>query len=152
MSVVHSNEGDTRCFPPHHLASRACRADHRRRVACPRTDPVVRVRGTIAALDGASLSVITREGDGENHLPDTLEPVAYKRVGLDAVTPNSSSARWQHLPLTAIWQATYVLIFPEALRGTGEGHYDWDLAPAPHDNATVLVSLQANAGTAVAGL
>jgi len=110
--------------------------------------PVVRVRGTIAALDGATLIVITREGPTVKiTLPDTLEPVALKRVALDAVKPNSFIGAVATPAADGTLQASYVLIFPEAMRGTGEGHYDWDLAPGTTmTNATVTSFVQANAG------
>ena len=110
--------------------------------------PVVRVRGTIKAFDGTSLTVVTREGPTvQIALPTTLEPVAYKRVGLDAVTPNSFIGAVATPGADGSLQAAYVLIFPEALRGSGEGHYDWDLAPGTTmTNATVTSFVQASAG------
>ncbi len=40
-----------------------------------------------------------------------------------------------------------MLIFPEAMRGTGEGHYDWDLQPSSKmTNGTVDVTVTAVAG------
>jgi hypothetical protein len=40
-----------------------------------------------------------------------------------------------------------VLVFPEAMRGTGEGHFAWDLTPSSTmTNATVDSAVQGNDG------
>ncbi len=44
-------------------------------------------------------------------------------------------------------RALEVLVFPEAMRGAGEGHYPWDLQPeSTMTNATVAAVVNANAG------
>jgi hypothetical protein len=45
------------------------------------------------------------------------------------------------------WRALEVLLFPEAGRGSGEGHYDWDLAPGSSmTNATVTAVVNSTSG------
>jgi hypothetical protein len=47
-------------------------------------------------------------------------------------------------------QAHEVLIFPETMRGTGEGHYPWDLAPgSTMTNATVSAVVSGVSGRAL---
>ena len=44
-------------------------------------------------------------------------------------------------------QAIEVLVFPEAMRGAGEGHYPWDLEPGSMmTNGTVTGAVQATSG------
>ncbi len=44
-------------------------------------------------------------------------------------------------------EALEVLVFPEAMRGTGEGHYPWDLQPeSMMTNATVATVAEASDG------
>ena len=99
---------------------------------------VERVRGTIKALTGNVLVVDTREG-GEARI--TLAP----NYGVGAVVPATiadakpgtfigaaATGPKDHL------RAVEVVIFPEAARGTGEGHYPWDLVPeSTMTNATI---------------
>ena len=120
-------------------------------VALAQTPPPVpptRLRGTVAKLDGAVLSVVTREGPTVMvTLPEGFQPTALKRLSMDAITPNSFVATVAGPAADGTLQSSYVLIFPEALRGTGEGHYDWDLAPGTSmTNATVTSMVQASAG------
>lgn len=95
------------------------------------TLPSTRVRGTITGLTGHEMQVKTREGKDVaiNLARSTKISLLYSRklrdikkgsfVGVTAV-PKEPGA-----PL----QAREVHIFTEAQRGTGEGHYDWDLEP-----------------------
>jgi hypothetical protein len=86
------------------------------------------VRGTVVKLDGQTLLVKPRKGDD---VPVTLASgytvlgvVRLKRVDIkegDFVGVAAAPGKDGKL------HAQEVLIFPEAARGTGEGHYDWDL-------------------------
>src|SRR5690606_1507620 len=44
------------------------------------------------------------------------------------------------------WQATEVHIFPEEMRGAGEGHYPWDFPQTTMTNATVTGTARARVG------
>jgi hypothetical protein len=107
-----------------------------------------RVRGTVEKLDGQALTVKTREG-----------PVA-----TIALAPNFTVNGVVKKELSDIKQGDYVgvastkgtdgklhalevLIFPEAMRGTGEGHFPWDLQPdSMMTNAAVAGTAAAPAG------
>ena len=97
--------------------------------APPASSPT-RVRGTVEKLDGQNLAVKTREG-----------PVA-----TIALAPNFTVNGIVKKDLADIKQGDYVgvastkgtdgklhalevLIFPEAMRGTAEGQFPWDLQP-----------------------
>jgi hypothetical protein len=90
----------------------------------------VRVRGTVQSVDGSMLTVKSRDGaDLKIKLADnavirtvTAKTVADVKQGL-------------FVGITAMPQpdgtqkAVEIHIFPEAARGTGEGHRPWDLMP-----------------------
>ncbi|MFL6624017.1 MAG: hypothetical protein ACJ8J7_01460 [Sulfurifustaceae bacterium] len=93
-------------------------------------DSLVRIRGTVDKLDGNVLSVKTR--DGQN----TTVKLADDFVVM-GITKQSTAdiATGKFIGSTTVGEkdgalvAEEVHIFPENMRGTGEGHYDWDLRP-----------------------
>lgn len=97
------------------------------------------VRGTFAKLDGQILTVRSRDG---RDVPVTMARDFAVR-GMAAVSL-SDIAPGDFVGVAAVkgadgkLHAQEVLIFPEAMRGTGEGHYPWDLTPdSTMTNATV---------------
>ena len=99
----------------------------------------VRVRGTIVGLDGSTLTVKTREGPNATVM---LKPGA-KVAGVTKASVEDIKAGdfvgIASLPTAAGGDgAIEVLVFPPALKGTGEGSYPWDLKPkSSMTNATV---------------
>ena len=108
----------------------------------------VRVRGVIERVDGAIYVIKTREG-GEEKLklaaggvvsavvPAKLSDITVgKYVGI-AGTPLADGSQ----------KALEVLIFPDALRGLGEGFRPWDLQPqSTMTNANVEATVAATDG------
>ncbi len=116
--------------------------------AVAQTAQTTRIRGTIAAMDGQVMIVTTREGP---KLPITLtEPLtvsAVKALDLAAIQPGSYIGAASEVGPDGQLQAIEVLVFPEAARGAGEGHRDWDLKPGSlMTNATVATAAQGSAG------
>ena len=103
-------------------------------------DETVRVRGTIASLEGSTLTVKTREG------PDTVMALKpdVKVIGVAAASAGDIKpgdfVGIASLPDAAGKDgALEVLIFPPAMKGTGEGSYPWDLKPkSTMTNGTVM--------------
>jgi hypothetical protein len=99
----------------------------------------VRVRGTIVGLEGSTLTVKTREGPNAMVM---LKPGA-KVAGVTKASVEDIKAGdfvgIASLPTAAGGDgAIEVLVFPPALKGTGEGSYPWDLKPkSSMTNATV---------------
>jgi hypothetical protein len=100
---------------------------------------VQRIRGTIVGLDGRVLTVATREGPQVNILLDEKYTVgAVKKVDLSAITPGTFVGIAAAPMAGGGWRALEVLLFPDSARGSGEGHYAWDLTPdSSMTNATV---------------
>jgi hypothetical protein len=106
------------------------------------------IRGTIAALDGQVLTVTTREGPQVKiTLADNYTVGAVKKVDLAAIAPGTFVGIAAAPMPGGGWRALEVLLFPEAARGSGEGHYDWTLAPgASMTNATVTAVVNSKDG------
>ena len=91
---------------------------------------VVRVRGTIQSVDGSMLDVKARDGaDMKIKLADNAQvrTVVGKTI---ADVKQGLFVGITAMPLPdGTQKAVEIHIFPEALRGTGEGHRPWDLMP-----------------------
>ena len=105
----------------------------------------VRVRGTIEKVDGPTLTVKSREGaDVTVKLADNAAVVAVVKASLADIKPGS------FVGVTALpegeggWRAVEVHIFPDSMRGTGEGDRSHDLMPkSTMTNATVDETVKA---------
>jgi hypothetical protein len=117
-------------------------------IATPAQAQPQRIRGTIASLDGNVLTVATREGPQVKiTLSDNYTVRALKKIDASAIAPGSFVGIAAAPVAGGGWRAMEVLLFPEAGRGTGEGHYDWDLAPGSSmTNATVTAMVNSTSG------
>ena len=92
--------------------------------------PPVRVRGTIESVDGDIFIVKSRDGaELKVGLADKALIVAIIKASLSDIKPNSFVGVTGMPQPDGSQRAVEVHIFPEAMRGTGEGHYAWDLRP-----------------------
>jgi hypothetical protein len=99
----------------------------------------VRVRGTVASLDGKTLVVKTREGtEAKIMLKDDWKVSSVAKASVDDIK-EGDFVGIASLPTAEGGDgALEVLIFPAAMKGTGEGSYAWDLKPnSSMTNATV---------------
>jgi hypothetical protein len=108
----------------------------------------VRVRGTIASLEGSTLTVKTREGPNATV---ALKP-GWKVAGVVKVSAEDIKSGdfvgIASLPTAAGGDgAIEVLVFPPSMKGTGEGSYPWDLKP----KSTMTNGAVANAVKDVSG-
>jgi hypothetical protein len=90
----------------------------------------VRIRGVIEKVDGPVYVVKNRDGaELKLTVTDPQLYVAIVKSTMADIKPG------QFVGATGVTQpdgsqkAIEVHIFPESMRGTGEGHYDWDLKP-----------------------
>lgn len=99
---------------------------------------VQRVRGTVKALEGNILVVDTREGDvARITLAPNFAVAAVVPATLADAKPGTFIGTAAVGPKDKL-RAVEVLIFPEAMKGSGEGHYPWDLVPeSTMTNATI---------------
>lgn len=95
-----------------------------------RDNAPVRIRGEIIAVDAATLTV--RHTSGETvriALAPDQAVGAVKNVKLADIKKGEFIGTATKLGPDGNQVAVEVLVFPESARGTGEGHYAWDLLP-----------------------
>ncbi|MGB3658476.1 MAG: hypothetical protein WBA14_11180 [Pseudolabrys sp.] len=93
-------------------------------------DKPLRVRGTIEQIDGAMMSVKSREGDTlKIKLADEGKVVALVKASLADIKPNSFVGSTAMPQPDGTWKAVEVHIFPEEMRGTDEGDRPYDYKP-----------------------
>jgi hypothetical protein len=111
-----------------------------------RAQDTMRVRGTIERVDGATYFIKTRDG-AELRMTLMEKPVmvAIVKASLADIKPGLFVGSTGMPQSDGSQKAIEVHIFPEAMRGTGEGHYAWDLQP----NSTMT---NANVEASVAGV
>jgi hypothetical protein len=92
--------------------------------------PPVRVRGTIERVDGAVYIVKARDG-AELKITVAEKPqiAGIVKASLSDIKQGSFVGVTAMPQADGSLSALEVHIFPEAMRGTGEGHYPWDLQP-----------------------
>jgi hypothetical protein len=90
----------------------------------------VRIRGTIESIDGPVFLVKNRDG-AELKLTMADNPlfVAIVKSSMADIKPGMFVGSTGITQPDGSQKAIEVHIFPESMRGTGEGHYDWDLKP-----------------------
>ena len=89
-----------------------------------------RIRGTIVKIDGQSATIHARAGQDVTVAltPDTVV-VAVSLTQFADVHPGSFIGTAAVPQPDGTLKALEVHIFPESMRGTGEGHRPWDLGP-----------------------
>ena len=92
--------------------------------------PPVRVRGTIERIESPVFVVKSRDGaELKVVLAENAAAVGVVKATLADIKPGSFVGVAAMPQPDGTQRALEVLIFPEAMRGTGEGHYPWDLQP-----------------------
>jgi hypothetical protein len=92
--------------------------------------PTVRVRGTVERIDGSTYVVKTRDGaELRVALADNPQIASVVKASLSDIKQGSFVGVTAMPQADGSQRALEVHIFPEAMRGTGEGHYPWDLRP-----------------------
>ncbi len=108
-------------------------------VSTLKAEEIVHVRGTIVSLDGSTLAVKTREGPTSAvALKPGWKVTGVAKASVEDIKPGDFVGI-ASLPTAAGGDgAVEVLVFPPAMKGTGEGSYPWDLRPkSTMTNATV---------------
>ena len=90
----------------------------------------VRIRGTIEKFDGNNLTVKSRDGaELKVALAANALVVAIVKASMADVKQGTFVGVTGMPQADGSQRAIEVHIFPESMRGTGEGHYPWDLRP-----------------------
>src|ERR1700730_4979906 len=107
-----------------------------------------RARGTIEAVDGDVLSVKSRSGeDVKLRMTGDMRVVGIAKISLDDIKVGSFIGTTTVPGPDGEQKAIEVHVFPEDMRGTGEGSRPFDLRPnSTMTNATVAQTVAGNDG------
>ncbi len=113
--------------------------------------PSVRVRGTIESVDGPVVTVASAMGE---KLPITLaqdaKVMAIVKSSLASIQPGLFVGATALPEPDGSWKAVEVHIFPESMRGTGEGDRPYDYKPkSTMTNGTVKTLTKSSLGGTV---
>jgi hypothetical protein len=108
-------------------------------VTAAQDNPPKRLRGTVDTF--AAPNLVIQERNGRRILlilPETTGIVEVIPSDITAIQPGSFVGAAALPRADGRLQALEVVVFPEAARGSGEGHFQWDLKPdSSMTNATV---------------
>jgi hypothetical protein len=107
-----------------------------------------RVRGTIEGIDGDVITVKSRGGeDVKLHMVSGMRIVGIIKISLADIKPGSFIGTTTVPGADGRQNAVEVHVFPENMRGTGEGSRPYDLKPnSTMTNATVAETVAGNDG------
>jgi len=99
----------------------------------------VRVRGTVVSLEGTKLVVHPKTGDNITvTLNDNFGAVAVVKASMADIKEGTFIGTATVTQPDSSLKSVEVVVFPDKMRGTGEGHYPWDLdGKSMMTNATV---------------
>jgi Domain of unknown function (DUF5666) len=120
-------------------------------VAWAQQPPPVRIRGTIESVDGAMLMIKSRDGtDIKVRTTDNVAVTGVAKITKADIKPGSYIGVTGMPEPDGSQKAIAIHVFPEAMRGTGEGFRPWDLRPnSTMTNATVDQKVEANDGDTI---
>jgi len=100
-------------------------------VAQAPANPPVRIRGTVEKIDGQILTIKANSGQSMTvKLADNFVVMGIAKASVADIGSGKFIGTTTVGERDGALIALEVHIFPENMRGTGEGHYDWDLRPA----------------------
>lgn len=107
-----------------------------------------RVRGTIETVNGDQLTVKSRSGeDVKLHMASDMAVFGIVKISMADIKVGSFIGATTIPGADGKQNAIEVHVFPENMRGTGEGSRPWDLKPnSTMTNATVAESVSGNDG------
>lgn len=100
--------------------------------------PGTRIRGTVTSFSGGVLTVAGAAQSYKITIPDNAHIQWIVKSALSSIGPNTYVGTVATAQPDGSLRAVEVQIFPEALRGVGEGNHPWDTGPNNSmTNATV---------------
>ena len=113
--------------------------------------PPVRVRGSVVSLEGTKLVVHAKDGkDVAVSLADNFAALAVVKSSLADIKEGTFIGTATVTQPDSSLKSLEVVVFPDKMRGTGEGHYPWDLGSSSMmTNATVANAVKGVEGQTV---
>ena len=110
-----------------------------------------RVRGSVVSLDGSKLVVRAKDGkDISISLADNFAALAVVKSSMADIKQGTFIGTATVTQPDSTLRSVEVVVFPDNLRGTAEGHYPWDLgASSMMTNATVANAVKGVDGQTV---
>ena len=107
-----------------------------------------RVRGTVEGIAGDELALKSRDGEElKLHMAGDMRVVGITKIPLSDIKVGSFIGTTTVPGPDGSQNAVEVHVFPESMRGTGEGSRPWDLRPnSTMTNATVAQTVAGNDG------
>jgi hypothetical protein len=115
-------------------------------IASAQPAPTVRIKGTIEKVDGNTLTLKTGDGEAKLTLAGNAQVVVVVKASMADIKENTFLGSAAMPQPDGTQKALEVHIFPEAMRGTGEGHRPY----APVKGSTMTNG--ATAGATVTGV
>src|SRR6202048_1884870 len=111
----------------------------------------VRVRGSVVSLDGSKLVVHAKDGsDVTVNLADNFAALAVVKSSMADIKEGTFIGTATVTQPDTTLRSVEVVVFPDSLRGTAEGHYPWDLGSSSMmTNATVANAVKGIDGQTV---
>jgi hypothetical protein len=111
----------------------------------------VRVRGSVVSLDGSKLVVHAKDGkDVTVSLADNFAALAVVKSSMADIKEGTFIGTATVTQPDSTLRSLEVVVFPDKMRGTGEGHYPWDLGSSSMmTNATVANAVKGVEGQTV---
>jgi hypothetical protein len=112
---------------------------------------LVRVRGSVVSLEGTKLVVHAKDGkDVTVNLADTFAALAVVKSSMADIKEGTFIGTATVAQPDSTLRSLEVVVFPDKMRGTGEGHYPWDLGSSSMmTNATVANAVKGIDGQTV---
>lgn len=105
------------------------------------------IRGTVTAVSASSLTIKTPTGNMTVMLPAKPGVVAVVPATRAAIKPGTFIGT-ANVPGSKTDRALEVVVFPNSMRGTGEGNYSWDLSPKSGGSSMMTNGTVASEGAA----
>jgi hypothetical protein len=111
----------------------------------------VRVRGSVVSLDGSKLVVHAKDGkDVTVNLADNFAAIAVVKSSMVDIKEGTFIGTATVTQPDSTLRSLEVVVFPDKMRGTAEGHYPWDLGSSSMmTNATVANAVKGVDGQTV---
>jgi hypothetical protein len=98
--------------------------------ASTQTPATIRIRGDIESPNDQEIHVVSRSGQKTTlRLASDVQIQALAPISIDAIKPGSFIGSAAVAQPDGTLRALEVHVFPESMRGTGEGHRPFDLGP-----------------------
>jgi len=105
-------------------------------IASAQQAPTVRVKGTIEKVDGSVLMLKTADGETKLTLTGNAQIVGVVKASMADIKENTFLGSAAMPQPDGTQKALEVHIFPEAMRGTGEGHRPFNIPGSTMTNGT----------------